>query len=73
MLKKLFWKNKCHFLRNKFRMKCVIMTQTRRPKTNKNLHLKGGVNKWKWGKWVAFLRIGAASPPPAIKLHKAHL
>ena len=54
-------------------MKCVIMTQTRRPKTNKNLHLKGGVNKWKWGKWVAFLRIGAASPPPAIKLHKAHL
>ena len=53
IVKKLCWKNKCHFLRNKFRMKCIIMTQTRRPKTNKNLHLKGGVNKWKWGKWVA--------------------
>ena len=59
------WKNKCHFLRNKFRMKCVIMTQMRWPKIYKNLHLKGGVNKWKWGKWVAIFPKNWYCPIPS--------
>ena len=31
----------------------------------KNLHLRGGVNKWKWGKWVAIFPNNWCCPTPS--------